>query len=151
MFVRACLSEKLIDWATFFCVNVFQTWEKLFHCFANLVCLIAKRHEFFSSTHQSLRKDNNSDDRILSVERGPKSSNLKGCNQAILEVNQCSQQICTLTSALGSFTLDWRDAMEHYLARMPNLCSYTLLLPQGLNHHGDGSGRRLRSLWFHFH
>ena len=41
-----------------------------------------KRHEFFSSTHQSLRKDNNSDHRIFSLERGPKSSNLKGCNQA---------------------------------------------------------------------
>ena len=49
-----------------------------------------KCHKFFSSTHQSLRKDNNSDHRILSLERGPKSSNLKGCNQAILEASQCS-------------------------------------------------------------
>ena len=36
-----------------------------------------KRHEFFSSTHQSLRKDNNSSHHILSLEHGPKSSNLK--------------------------------------------------------------------------
>ena len=43
-----------------------------------------KRHEFFSSTHQSLWKDNNSDNRILSLERVPESSNLKGCNQALL-------------------------------------------------------------------
>ena len=84
-----------------------------------------KRHEFFSSTHQSLRKDNNSDHRILSLERGPKSSNLKGCNQVILEASQCSLQIWTSTSASGSFTLDWRDAMEHYLARMWNHCSDT--------------------------
>ena len=46
-----------------------------------------KRHEVFSSAHQSLRKDNNSDRRILSLERG---LNLKACNQAILEANQCS-------------------------------------------------------------
>ena len=50
---------------------------------------------------------------IRSLERGPKSSNLKGCNQAILEANQCSKQIWTLTSASGSLTLDWRNAMEH--------------------------------------
>ena len=46
-----------------------------------------KRHEFFSSTHQSLRKDNNSDHRILSLWPGPESSNLKGCNQVILEAS----------------------------------------------------------------
>ena len=51
-----------------------------------------KRHKFFSSTHQTLWKDNNSNHCILSLERGPKSSNLKGCNQAILEANQCSSQ-----------------------------------------------------------
>ena len=49
-----------------------------------------KRHELFSPPHQSLRKDNDSDHRILSLERGPKSSNPKGCNQAILEADQCS-------------------------------------------------------------
>ena len=49
-----------------------------------------KRHKSFSSTHQLLRKDNNSDHRILSLEGGPKSSNLKGCNQTIFEANQCS-------------------------------------------------------------
>ena len=49
-----------------------------------------KRHKYFSSTHQSLGKDNNSDHRILSLERGYKSSNLTGCNQAILVTNQCS-------------------------------------------------------------
>ena len=49
-----------------------------------------KCHEFFSSCHQSLRKDTNSDHCILSLERGLRSSNLKGCNQAILETSQCS-------------------------------------------------------------
>ena len=37
--------------------------------------------------------------------------------------------------------------MEHYLARMWNLCSDALLQQQGLSHHGDVSGRRLHSLW----
>ena len=110
-----------------------------------------KRHELFSSNHQLLRKDNNSDHRIVSLERGPKSSNLKGCNQETLEANQCSQQIWSSASALGNFALDWPDAMEHYLAQMWNLCSDTLFQQQGLGHHGDASGRRLRSLWFHFH
>ena len=110
-----------------------------------------KRHEFFPSTHQSLRKDNNSDHRILSLWPGPESSNLKGCNQVILEANQCSYQIWTSTSASGSFALNLRDEMEHYLARMWNLSSDTLLQQQGLSHHGDASGRRLHSLWFHFH
>ena len=77
-----------------------------------------KRHKFFYSTHQSLQKDNNSDHRILSLERGPKSSNLNGCSQAILEANQCSQQIWASTSASGSFALEWRDAMDNSLARM---------------------------------
>ena len=67
-----------------------------------------KRHKFFSSTHQTLWKDNNSNHCILSLECGPKSSNLKGCNQVILETSQCSSQIWTSTSASGSFTLDWR-------------------------------------------
>ena len=49
-----------------------------------------KRHEFFSPNHQSLRKNNNSDRRILSLEHGPKISNLKACNQVILEAGQCS-------------------------------------------------------------
>ena len=48
-----------------------------------------KRHELFSSTHQLLRKDNNSDYRILSLERGTKRSNLNGCNQVILKANKC--------------------------------------------------------------
>ena len=110
-----------------------------------------KGHEFFSSTHQSLRKDNNRDNRILSHERGCKNSNLKGFNQAILENKQCSWQIWTSTSASRSFALDWRDAMEHYLTPMWNICSNTLLQHQGLSHHGDASGKTLRSLWFHFH
>ena len=49
-----------------------------------------KRHKFFSSTHQLLWKDNISYHHILSLDRGPKNSNLKGCNQATLEVSQCS-------------------------------------------------------------
>ena len=110
-----------------------------------------KRHEFFSSAHQSLRKDNNSDFCLLSLDCGTKSSNLKGCNQAILEANQCSLQIWTSTSAPGSFELDWRNAMEHYLTQMRNLCLDTLLQQQGLSHHGYASGRKLRSLWFHFY
>ena len=96
----------------------------------------SKRHEFFSSTHQALRKDNNNNHRILSLERSPKSSNLKGCNQGILEVNQCSYKIGTSISASGSFALDWRDAIDHYLARMCNLCLDILLQQQELSHHG---------------
>ena len=57
---------------------------------------------------QSLQKYNNSNHLILSLECGPKSSNLKCCNQVILEASQCSSQIWTSTSASGSFTLDWR-------------------------------------------
>ena len=37
--------------------------------------------------------------------------------------------------------------MEHYLAWMWNLCSDTLLQQEWLSHHGDASGRRLRSSW----
>ena len=47
-----------------------------------------KRHKFFSSTHQSLQKDSNSNHHVLFLECGPKSSNLKGCDQTILEANQ---------------------------------------------------------------
>ena len=59
-----------------------------------------KRHKFFSSTHQSLRKDNNSNHCILSLERGPKSRNLKGCNQVISVLNKsvlnfCFRKVCT--------------------------------------------------------
>ena len=99
-----------------------------------------------SHTHSSFRKGNNSDHRKLSLEHGPKSSNLKGYNKAILEANQCSQQIWTSTSAARSFAFDWRDATEHYLARTGNLYSDILLQEQGLSHHGDASGRRFRSL-----
>ena len=47
-----------------------------------------KCHKFFSSTHQSLQKDSNSNHCVLSLEHRPKSSNLKGCDQTILEANQ---------------------------------------------------------------
>ena len=49
-----------------------------------------KPHESFSST---VEKDSNSDHRMPSLERDPKSSNLKDCNQEILEANQSSLQI----------------------------------------------------------
>ena len=49
-----------------------------------------KRHEFFSSPHQPLRKDNDSDHHILSLERGPKSSNLKGLQSSDFGDRQCS-------------------------------------------------------------
>ena len=47
-----------------------------------------KRPKFFFSTCQSLWKDSNSNHCILSLECSPKSINLKGCDQAILEANQ---------------------------------------------------------------
>ena len=52
-----------------------------------------KRHKFFSSTHQSLRKESNSNHCILSLERGPKSCNLKGCNQVISVLNKSVLQL----------------------------------------------------------
>ena len=48
-----------------------------------------KRHKLFSGTHQSLRKNNNSDH----LERGLKSSNLKCCNQAISVLNKSGLQL----------------------------------------------------------
>ena len=61
-----------------------------------------KRHEFYCSIYQSLGKDNNSDHRILSLERSPKSNNLKGCNfgsQSVLltnlDFNFCFRKFCS--------------------------------------------------------
>ena len=55
-----------------------------------------KRHELLSLTHQSLLKDNNSDHRKLSLERGPKTSHLKGCNLANKQAPQKSMRFLLL-------------------------------------------------------